>query len=319
MPTSNDHLTLVPRTTFDTPTLTFDFPGLEIGIAEYDEGPTGCTVFRFQKHLPTAIDVRGGMVGMTQENDICRAICFAGGSLMGLEAVSGVAAGIFAQGGHSLEGQPVMNGAIIYDYGRRDNTIYPDKALGRAALESAKPNIFPLGARGAGRSASVGGVFGWERKESSGQGAAYRAVEDVKIAVFTVLNAVGAIVDRAGQPVRGNLVDGERQAVLKALENQLSKNEPPRGNTTLTLVVTNQKLEYEALTQVGRQVHSSMARAIIPFHTLYDGDVLYNVTTNEISSEMSAGVIGMVASELAWDAVLSAVRLPFIAELDNVG
>jgi hypothetical protein len=28
--------------------LRFDFPGLRVGIAEYEDGPTGCTVF----HLP---------------------------------------------------------------------------------------------------------------------------------------------------------------------------------------------------------------------------------------------------------------------------
>jgi hypothetical protein len=44
---SNDTVTLTPRTTFDGPTLEFDFPGLEIGCAEYDEGPTGCTVLPF--------------------------------------------------------------------------------------------------------------------------------------------------------------------------------------------------------------------------------------------------------------------------------
>ena len=44
---SNDTAELRPRTSFDGPELRFDFPGLEIGAAEYDEGPTGCTVFSF--------------------------------------------------------------------------------------------------------------------------------------------------------------------------------------------------------------------------------------------------------------------------------
>ena len=29
--------------------LELDFPGLEIGIAEYEEGPTGCTVLNFTR------------------------------------------------------------------------------------------------------------------------------------------------------------------------------------------------------------------------------------------------------------------------------
>lgn len=44
---SNDNADLTPRTEFEGPRLTFEFPGLEIGIAEYEAGPTGCTVFHF--------------------------------------------------------------------------------------------------------------------------------------------------------------------------------------------------------------------------------------------------------------------------------
>ncbi|GIK65697.1 MAG: peptidase S58 [Chloroflexota bacterium] len=313
MPLSNDSLTLTPRTHFDGPCLTFDFPGMLIGVAEYEEGPTGCTVFRFPGGVPTAIDVRGGMVGTTQENDYCSALCFAGGSLLGLEAASGVGVGIFGQGKHSLErGMGVINGAIIYDFGGRDNTIYPDKALGRAALESAQAGIFPLGARGAGRSAGVGGVLGRERAESSGHGGAFREVAGLKVGVFTVVNALGAVYNRDGQVVRGNRHPdtNQRHDVVADLETEIASgkySEPRSGNTTLSLLVTNQKLPMEALTQLARQVHSSMARAIRPFHTMYDGDVLYAVTTNSVESQLSVAGLGLIASELAWDAILAAV------------
>src|SRR5262245_3736319 len=180
-PISNDHMTLVPQTDFDTPTLEFDFPGLEIGVAEYAEGPTGCTVFVFPDGVPTAVDVRGGMVGMTDANDWCNAICFAGGSLLGLEATAGAGAEIFARKGHTLDGQPVMNGGIIYDYGSRANRIYPDHALGRAAVKASRPGMFPLGARGAGRSASVGSIFDDRWGEASGQGGAFWQRGDVRI------------------------------------------------------------------------------------------------------------------------------------------
>ena len=44
--------------------LRFDFPRLEIGIAEYDDGPTGCTVFRLPPGgAACAQDVRGGSPG----------------------------------------------------------------------------------------------------------------------------------------------------------------------------------------------------------------------------------------------------------------
>ena len=46
-PVTNDTARLVAKTTFDVPELRFDFPGLSVGVAAYEAGPTGCTVFHF--------------------------------------------------------------------------------------------------------------------------------------------------------------------------------------------------------------------------------------------------------------------------------
>ena len=49
-----------------------------------------------------------------------------------------------------------------------------------------------------------------------------------------------------------------------------------------------------------------MSRAIEPFHTITDGDVLFAATTGEVTAEQpNAYRMGVIASELAWDAVLS--------------
>jgi hypothetical protein len=49
-----------------------------------------------------------------------------------------------------------------------------------------------------------------------------------------------------------------------------------------------------------------MNRAIQPFATVEDGDVLYAVTTDEVENpSLSYADLGVMASELAWDAVLS--------------
>lgn len=310
---TNDTLSLTPQTSFDSPALEFDFPGLHIGVAEYAEGPTGCTVFHFPKAAATARDVRGGSVGLTGDYDENHAICFAGGSLYGLEAATGVTAELFARRGYVTDWGTLdlVSGAIIYDYGARTSKVYPDKALGRAAMRAAAPGRFPLGARGAGRSARCG----WYTREASGQGGAFREVGGVKLAVFTVVNALGAVVNRQGEVVRGNLNDaGDRPSVEKELERRLAegtqtlpKPDNTVGNTTLTLVVTDQRLEPYSLQQLARQVHPSMARAIQPFHTLHDGDVLFAVSTDAVDEPAlrDPALLGTLASELAWDAVLS--------------
>jgi L-aminopeptidase/D-esterase-like protein len=309
---SNDTAELQARTSFDGPALRFDFPGLKIGVAEYDEGPTGCTVFRFENGASVATDLRGGSPGTIGGYEWVNAICLAGGSLLGLEASTGVVAELLAERDYRVGWMemPVVSGAIVFDFGRRENSIYPDKDLGRAALRSAREGVFPLGPRGAGRSATVGKTFEYGQGEPAGQGGAFRELGETKLAVFTVLNAVGAIVDRNGTVVRGHLdPSGGRRALVDEMERRLTAGEPTRpvpGNTTLTVLVTNQQLDRRALQQLGRQVHASLARAIHPFHALVDGDVLYAATTGEVENEaLDSVALGVIASELAWDAVLA--------------
>jgi L-aminopeptidase/D-esterase-like protein len=315
---SNDSAELTARTSFEGRELFFDFAGLEIGVAEYDEGPTGCTVLHFPDGpVACSTDVRGGSPAVSGAGvALVDAICLAGGSLFGLEAAAGVAAELLAQRDYRTDWLqiPLVSGAIIFDWGGRDNAVYPDKELGRAALRSARPGGFPLGARGAGRSATAGKLFGWELREAAGQGGAFRQVGETKVAVFTVVNAVGAIVDREGTVVLGHR-DPERAARLAlaaGVEERLSGGRPvrpPPGNTTLTVVVTNLRLEGRDLQTLGRQVHASMARAIQPFHALEDGDVLFAVSTGAVESDplLDTTALGVVAAELAWDAVLSVV------------
>ncbi|MEX0751201.1 MAG: 6-aminohexanoate hydrolase, partial [Dehalococcoidia bacterium] len=210
MPLNNDNTTLTPRTSFeDAPSLAFDFEGVRIGVAEYDEGPTGCTVIAFDKRVISASDVRGGSPGVFMADaGNCNAICFSGGSLLGLEAIAGVASEIYAMNGHKpgWEHIPCVQGAILFDMAG-PNSVYPDSALGRAAVRDAKPGVLPLGARGAGRNARVGKGLGWNMSEPAGQGGAFARYGETKILVLTVVNAIGAIVDRAGRVVRGHLTN----------------------------------------------------------------------------------------------------------------
>ena len=319
---------LMPETAVRGPALEVDFPGLSIGIAEYPEGPTGTTVFRFDKPAMAAVDVRGGAPGTIGTDGLrlgyddwgVHAICLSGGSAYGLAASTGVTDAIkerIENPGH-WENIVGVSGAIIFDLGgRRFNAITPDYELGKAALAAAVPGRFPLGAQGAGRFAMQGWLIG--DPQYSGQGGASLMVGPTRIAVFTVVNSGGAIVDREGRVVRcsqpGTKGCGSIQERLRA---HLGEEVPGFGsqgltaNTTISLLVTNQKMPFWALQRLAVQVHTSMARAIQPFSTVGDGDTLFAVTTNEVENDdLSFEKLGTIASEVAWDAVLASVpQLP---------
>jgi 6-aminohexanoate-oligomer endohydrolase len=310
-----------------SPCLRFDFPGLRIGIAEYSEGPTGVTVFHFPERVFGAVDTRGGAPGSSLTEALhagfgkfVNAIVFCGGSTYGLEAASGVATGLLRSGAASGDWGhvAVVPAAVLFDFKGRLNTIYPDRDLGLAALEAAQEGRFPLGACGAGAFVHCGSFFGERFMERSGQGAAFLDLGSTRLAVFTVVNARGVIIDRQGRVIAGNQdTNGPRISVAAALSGgrQPASNIPLcnglTDSTTLTLVVTNRVLDQSQLRRLAIETHSSMARAIQPFHTSRDGDTLFAVTTaNCEARDPHVDELSVYASELAWDAVLNSVPLP---------
>lgn len=68
-----------------------------------------------------------------------------------------------------------------------------------------------------------------------------------------MVNAVGSIIDRTGVAALG-------PQPIDRLVAAESRSEG--GNTTLTAVITDARLDAVSLGQLGRQVHTSMARAI---------------------------------------------------------
>ena len=311
--------------------LEMDFPSLHIGTADYPAGPTGATVFWFPDKAVGAVDVRGGAPGafnvdwLRQGHDFPNldAIAVSGGSWYGLGTAAGVSAALKDSGrrsGHWADLATVA-GAIIYDFGtRRVTTCHPDERLGAAALAAARPGKFPQGACGAGRNTMQGSYFGlWLH---SGQGGAFQQIGPTKIAAFAVVNAVGVVVDRDGRICCGNqgIPTGERRVaellaqVPDAIRTQdgsifgVRRGPPNPANTTISIVVTNQKITYAQLQRLATQVHMSMGRAIQPFATANDGDVLFAVSTAELDNpDLHPTDLGVVASEVMWSAILNSV------------
>ncbi|HEX9465477.1 MAG TPA: P1 family peptidase [Alphaproteobacteria bacterium] len=333
VPPAADQSGLIANTGIVGPVLEFDWADVEIGVGAYDEGPTGVTVVRFKTRCSAAVDVRGGGPG-TASTDLLRlgyptpfvdAVVFAGGSAYGMETITAVAGALKDDGVRSgaWDNVAIVPGAIIYDFGnRRLNEIYPDKRLAVAALHAARPGVFPLGAQGAGRMAMQGYYF--RSFTHSGQGGAFRQQGPTKVAVFTVVNALGAVTGRDGRMVTAHPARswGRAQKTTELLQRVPASLAPDPGasaaerafgvpgerNTTVSLVVTNQKLESWALQRLAVQVHTSMARAIQPFSTMFDGDTLFALSTQEVENpELTPLTLGAIASEAMWDAVLASV------------
>lgn len=293
-------------------TLEFNFPGLEIGIHTDKQAQTGVTVFYFPKQVRAAVDLRGGAIGSYFTEDPLQngqahldAIVFCGGSLLGLESVSGVMQEVFKikQSNTRMAEIPRVSGVCIYDFSRRESVIYPDKTMGINAFQARSPSSFEVGRVGAGTSAHVGKLWPSLTSQWAGQGAAFDQINDIKIAVFTIVNSVGVILDTQGHVQFGpDVLKGRHYAEITDFASQA----PQTDNTTLTLVVTNAKLTEFQLKTLSKQIQQSLSQVIFPYSTDRDGDVLYLVTTDETENTIGTIQLGMKASVLAHAAIRKA-------------
>ena len=108
---------------------------------------------------------------------------------------------------------PIVAGAIIYDWGPRDERRLPGQgarpggaAVGAARASSRSARAEPGAPRPSGSCSPT------RSASRPARAAAFRQLGETKVAVFTVVNAIGAIVDREGDGRPGPLRRGERTA-----------------------------------------------------------------------------------------------------------
>lgn len=72
------------------------------------------------------------------------AIVLSGGSLLGLESITGVTSEIFKERGYNYGWgkMPLVAGSVIFDWVERNKPLYPDKMLGIAAYKDASAGEF---------------------------------------------------------------------------------------------------------------------------------------------------------------------------------
>ncbi len=149
--------------------------------------------------------------------------------------------------------------------------------------------------------------------EPGGQGCAVGKLGDASIGVFTVANPLGAIFADDGRLLRGFMdrQTGERRSLEYIIEHHPEEvglvQNSTGGHTTITAVIVDKRIAPADLRQFGRQIHTSMAQVIWPFHTPLDGDVLFSISVGEEPLRFPAAVAAEFGSHLAHQAIYSAV------------
>ena len=275
-----------------------DVAGLMVGNAGDETLKSGVTVLTADKPFTAAVDIMGGAPG-TRETDLLApdklvqqvdALVLSGGSAFGLDAAGGVVDGLRAMGRGFAVGPaivPIVPAAILFDLvngGDKDWDKNPYPNLGRAALNDAKTE-FDLGTCGAGIGATTANLKG-------GLGSASVVLENgATVGALVAVNAVGAVtpsdqqnfwaapweVDgefgKRGPASAGDPFDNPAQAEMAALQQG--------ANTTIAIIATDADLTQAQCKRMATAAQDGMARAIVPSHTPFDGDLIFAVSTGQ--------------------------------------
>jgi D-aminopeptidase len=270
-----------------------DVDGLLVGNAADSRIKTGVTVLTAAAPFTAAVHVMGGAPG-TRETDLLApdrlvqradALVLSGGSALGLAAASGVADALRAAGrGFAVGDQrvPIVPAAILFDLingGFKDWAENPYPALGRAALAAAERD-FALGTAGAGTGALVHGLKG-------GLGSASAVLEagGYTVGALVAVNALGAATVGDGPHFWAAPweIDGEFGGLGPAATYPAAAEPPPGKSpgaaTTIAIVATDAALTQAEATRLATAAQDGIARALVPAHTLMDGDLVFAVAT----------------------------------------
>ena len=300
-------------------------PGITVGHWTDLPRATGCTVVLAPAGgMRAACAVRGRATG-TRELDALSprhvvghvdAILLTGGSAYGLGAADGVMRWLRERGRGFPVGPagvvPIVPTAVIFDFdlapgSKADRWPTADDAY--RACAAAAVDI-PEGTVGAGTGATVGKALGPRRAMKGGVGTWAAAGGEVVVGALVVLNAVGNVLDGAGKVLAGaRAPDG---TFPDALAYFAAGGAPFGGgagrHTTLAVVATNAALDRPALESLAHAAGDALARRIVPYGTLFDGDVVFALSTAAVTPATPLQVEALAALAVP-EAVERAVRL----------
>jgi len=282
-------LTLGPKN------LITDVPGVLVGNATDADFQTGVSVVTSNRRFVASAHVMGGATG-TRETDLLApemtvrevdALVLSGGSGYGLAACDGVVGALrVLDRGHRIGPHvvPIVPGAIIFDLttGRQDWADGPWRRLGRDALQSASTD-FEIGTAGAGMGATCANMKG-------GLGSASARVGDVTVGALVAVNAIGTVTIGDGPqfwaaPFEQNAEFGGL-GMAPAPETWIAtKTEQAMEATVIAVVATDLALSKPQAKRLAMMAHDGIARAVVPSHTPFDGDIVFAASTGRVGHE----------------------------------
>ena len=259
--------------------------GVEVGHWTDDVALTGCTVVALPEGTVASGEVRGGAPA-TRDFALLDpgrlvahvdAVVMSGGSAFGLAAADGVVSELESQGrGFPTRAGvvPIVVGMALFDLGVGDASVRPGIQQGRAAYADRSP-VVRTGRVGAGAGATVGKWQGPDSVRPGGLGAATVARDDVRVAAVVAVNGAGD-VDHGDLDTIDRLGAGTFDSWPEPID--------PFANTSIGVVVTNATLDKGACHLVAQSAHDGLARAMVPAHTLADGDAFVAAATGEVGA-----------------------------------
>jgi len=300
-----------------------DIAGVRVGHWTDRRAGTGCTVIRCEQGMAAAVDARGGAPG-TRETDVLalpnlvrrlHAVAFCGGSALGLGAADGVARLLRERGhGFGTTGGPVpiVAAAVVFDLAVGKPAV-PTAEHGYRAATAARSGHVRQGSVGAGTGASVAKLLGLEHGYKGGLGtASVVGPRGIIAGALVVTNAVGNVVDpKSGLVIAAPRRDAGGHATLpEALAERTVRMEALSENTTLAVVATNAALEPHALQRIAYAAQDGLARAIVPTHTLGDGDVAFALSSGALQvAPYDLLTVHALAQRAVERAIVRSVRL----------
>ena len=287
--------------------------GFRIGSAQDTGAMTGVTVVIAEGGAKGGVDISGGgpasretplMMPLTADNPI-DAVVLSGGSAFGLAAADGVMRyleerGIGYETGYAKV--PLVVQSCIYDLGIGSARIRPDAEMGYAACVDSLRRAQTSGSIGAGAGATVGKMGGMARAAKSGLGVYAMRLGALEVGAIAVVNALGDVFDfETGEKIAG--MDGGN--CEQALYRLAAPTDLFTGNTTISCVLTNAKLDKAGCGKVAAMARAAYARCLSPVATMADGDTIYALAGGEIEADLN--VVGTFAARVLSCAIREAV------------